>query len=100
MNRVSPWTVGRELVLHGPPWGSLLPRSQKAYLILHSSACPRGWFGAACAQRCRCPPGAPCHHVTGECHCPPGFTGPGCEQGRCLPNTCFVEWDNWGIPEG
>lgn len=49
------------------------------------AACPRGWFGEACAQHCRCPPGAPCHHVTGECRCPPGFTGPGCEQGKCSP---------------
>jgi hypothetical protein len=49
------------------------------------TACPRGWFGEACAQRCHCPPGASCHHITGECHCPPGFTGPGCEQGRCSP---------------
>lgn len=46
------------------------------------AACPHGWFGEACAQRCQCPPGAACHHVTGECRCPRGFTGPGCEQGR------------------
>lgn len=102
MNRVSrdnsSWTC-REGAGGGaePPQGSPLPCSQKAYLTSTlPTACPRGWFGEVCAQRCHCPPGASCHHVTGECHCPPGFTGPGCEQGRCSPNTCFVERDDWG----
>ena len=57
------------------------PRSLRSPHL--SAACLRGWFGEACAQRCSCPPGAACHHVTGACRCPPGFTGSGCEQGRC-----------------
>lgn len=108
VNRVSrddsSWTIGREL---GGAWcctgTSGLPAAPFSESLPHSAlpiACPRGWFGEACAQHCHCPPSAPCHHVTGECHCPPGFTGPGCEQGRCSPNTCFVERDNWGIPKG
>lgn len=98
------WTVGRAL---GGSWCCIstsgLPSVQFPENSPHSTlptACPRGWFGEACAQRCLCPPNASCHHVTGECRCPPGFTGLSCEQGRCSPNFCFVVRDNWGIPEG
>lgn len=52
------------------------------------AACPRGRFGEACAQSCRCPPDTTCHHVTGECHCPPGVTRPGCKQGRLTAEPC------------
>lgn len=41
-------------------------------------------------ERCSCPQGTSCHHVSGECGCPPGFMGNGCEQSEqyllLLPN--------------
>uniref|UniRef100_A0A663MES8 Multiple EGF like domains 6 n=1 Tax=Athene cunicularia TaxID=194338 RepID=A0A663MES8_ATHCN len=46
------------------------------------AACLPGRYGTGCAHRCRCPAGAPCHHLTGECSCPPGFTGYGCEKSK------------------
>lgn len=51
------------------------------------SACLPGTFGEGCAQRCTCPQGTSCHHVSGECGCPPGFTGSGCEQSESLTRT-------------
>lgn len=37
-------------------------------------------YGKGCMERCSCPQGTSCHHVSGECGCPPGFMGNGCEQ--------------------
>ncbi|XP_026077518.1 multiple epidermal growth factor-like domains protein 10 isoform X1 [Carassius auratus] len=49
-------------------------------------ACPQGFYGLDCQQKCVCMNGALCDHVRGECVCPPGcnqsFYGPGCER-RC-----------------
>lgn len=46
------------------------------------AACLPGRYGVGCAQRCQCPAGTPCHHLTGKCSCPPGFTGYGCEKSK------------------
>uniref|UniRef100_A0A671MJM2 Zgc:158328 n=1 Tax=Sinocyclocheilus anshuiensis TaxID=1608454 RepID=A0A671MJM2_9TELE len=49
-------------------------------------SCASGWFGRNCEQRCICPGGVACDHVTGRCGCPAGYTGNSCEtmcpQGR------------------
>lgn len=54
------------------------------------SACLPGMYGKGCMERCSCPQGTSCHHVSGECGCPPGFMGNGCEQSEqhlpLLPN--------------
>uniref|UniRef100_A0A671MG02 Zgc:158328 n=1 Tax=Sinocyclocheilus anshuiensis TaxID=1608454 RepID=A0A671MG02_9TELE len=46
-------------------------------------ACASGWFGRNCEQRCICPGGVACDHVTGRCGCPAGYTGNSCETSRC-----------------
>lgn len=51
-------------------------------IILLSSACDPGLFGAGCEARCQCARGASCNHVTGECQCPPGWRGKLCDKGR------------------
>lgn len=50
---------------------------------LLSSACPPGWHGAGCLQRCICPGQTACDPVTGKCQCPKDGTGTSCELGRC-----------------
>lgn len=59
----------------------------KHVLAFICSVCLPGSYGSACQQRCSCPRGASCHHVSGECACPPGFTGSGCEQSERRRNS-------------
>lgn len=61
--------------------------SSKHILAFICSVCLPGSYGSACQQRCSCPRGASCHHVSGECACPPGFTGSGCEQSERRRNS-------------
>lgn len=53
---------------------------QKNTNMVCLSACLPGTYGKGCTERCKCPRGSSCHHVSGECGCPPGFMGNGCEQ--------------------
>ena len=69
----------RGVALHYPAWP--LPHTLTR-IGCTVAACLPGRYGAGCAQRCRCPAGTPCHHLTGECGCPPGFTGYGCEKSK------------------
>ena len=41
--------------------------------------CPSGYYGDACAFRCRCKNGGTCDRMTGSCSCAPGWKGPNCE---------------------
>lgn len=43
-------------------------------------ACPQGFYGLDCQQKCACMNGALCSHITGECSCPSGWIGPQCNQ--------------------
>lgn len=61
--------------------------SCKHILASMCSACLPGSYGTDCEQRCSCPQGTSCHHITGECGCPPGFMGNGCEQSEGRRNT-------------
>lgn len=42
------------------------------------SACPEGFHGFECQQKCQCLNGGRCHPVTGDCQCPSGRVGPLC----------------------
>lgn len=46
-------------------------------------ACPTGFYGEGCKQKCTCVHMEPCHPVTGTCQCDPGFFGAHCSKGRC-----------------
>lgn len=46
------------------------------------AACPCGWYGANCLQRCLCHGQATCDPVSGQCQCPQGWTGTACELGE------------------
>lgn len=67
------------VALHRPVWP--LPHALTR-IGCTIAACLSGHYGVGCAQRCRCPAGTPCHHLTGKCSCPPGFTGYGCEKSK------------------
>ncbi|XP_065539742.1 N-acetylglucosamine-1-phosphodiester alpha-N-acetylglucosaminidase isoform X1 [Lathamus discolor] len=51
-----------------------------------SEACAPGFYGAACAQVCRCQNSGSCDPVHGACSCPAGYHGTSCEQ------ECPVGW--------
>lgn len=42
------------------------------------SACPQGFFGLDCQEKCLCLNGGSCDHVSGVCSCPAGWIGPFC----------------------
>ena len=44
--------------------------------------CPDGRYGDGCEQRCSCPVGTKCNHMSGYClrDCPAGWTGPRCNE--------------------
>ncbi|XP_066278576.1 uncharacterized protein [Branchiostoma lanceolatum] len=42
------------------------------------TACPIGWFGRVCMERCQCSNGASCHSFNGACKCAPGWRGRNC----------------------
>lgn len=44
------------------------------------SACPQGFFGLDCQEKCLCLNGGSCDHVTGVCSCPAGWIGAACDQ--------------------
>src|SRR4029434_2624539 len=48
------------------------------------SGCPSGFFGADCAEVCRCQNGADCDHISGQCSCRTGFIGTSCEQSEFM----------------
>lgn len=50
------------------------------------AACPVGFYGRSCRQRCLCQNGGTCDPTTGLCACPEGWTGLACELGeyRCF----------------
>lgn len=47
-------------------------------------ACPQGFYGLDCQQRCVCMNGGLCDHVSGECACQPGWIGPHCNQSELV----------------
>lgn len=49
-------------------------------LCLHVSvsACPQGFYGLDCQEKCLCLNGGSCDHVSGVCSCPAGWIGPHC----------------------
>lgn len=53
------------------------------------AACPPGFYGRSCRQRCLCQNGGSCDPATGLCACPAGWTGLACELGewRCVGST-------------
>lgn len=42
------------------------------------SACPWGFYGLDCQEKCLCLNGGSCNHISGECSCPAGWIGPFC----------------------
>ena len=54
-----------------------------AYMFFFSfvnyAACPSGFYGYLCREKCLCKNGAACNHVTGKCTCKPGYTGTTCD---------------------
>ena len=46
------------------------------------SACPVGFYGKSCLQRCLCQNGGTCDPASGLCACPEGWTGLACELGE------------------
>lgn len=42
------------------------------------TACPEGFHGFECQQKCQCLNGGRCRPVTGDCQCPSGWVGPLC----------------------
>lgn len=47
-------------------------------LFVHVSACPRGFHGLDCQEKCLCLNGGSCGHISGHCSCPAGWIGPFC----------------------
>lgn len=63
---------------HKPP--ELCPDQDVCPVCL--SACPAGFYGRNCQQRCLCQNGGTCDPATGACACPAGWTGLACELGE------------------
>lgn len=57
--------------------------------LFPSSGCPTGFYGAQCAEVCRCQNGADCDHISGQCSCRTGFIGPSCELSECFQDASF-----------
>lgn len=47
-------------------------------------ACPQGFYGLDCQQKCVCMNGGLCDHVSGECACRPGWIGQRCNQSELV----------------
>uniref|UniRef100_A0A8D3EBW1 Multiple EGF-like-domains 6b n=1 Tax=Scophthalmus maximus TaxID=52904 RepID=A0A8D3EBW1_SCOMX len=47
------------------------------------SACPQGFYGLDCQEKCLCLNGGSCDHVSGVCSCPAGWIGPFCNLSEC-----------------
>lgn len=47
-------------------------------IYVSSTACPEGFHGLECQQKCQCLNGGRCHPVIGDCQCPSGWVGPLC----------------------
>lgn len=57
------------------------PNSYVCSLLTSSvcvSACPQGFHGLDCQEKCLCLNGGTCDHVSGVCFCPAGWIGPFC----------------------
>ncbi|MEQ2217396.1 hypothetical protein XENOCAPTIV_008386, partial [Xenoophorus captivus] len=42
------------------------------------SACPQGFYGLNCQEKCFCQNGGSCDHISGVCSCFAGWIGPSC----------------------
>ena len=50
-------------------------------MMMNGVECRPKRYGNRCRERCNCPRGLRCHHVTGDCvECPPGFAPPACTK--------------------
>lgn len=38
------------------------------FFVIHSLACPMGWYGPNCQQLCACEHSCPCNPQTGSCN--------------------------------
>ena len=48
--------------------------------IITFPACPQGFYGPYCRDKCDCVNGAKCDARSGRCICKPGYGGEKCEK--------------------
>ena len=52
------------------------------FVLFCFTACPEGYYGFKCENKCLCQNNSTCDNEFGYCDCLPGFQGKFCEEGN------------------